>query len=165
MPYKLIVYTSGIAAPYCLLIAGAVWSMRDKADMTFDGDYLSAEQYKSAQKAADEVRFKSMHLAAEVAVMALVTASSAISAQITETIWQWMVIAGGVGVAEASYSYLLGYQWEEQLRAIRVRRILSEKKKAELQDLANRIRLSIDAPSEDIPGWPKECNGELEIKH
>jgi hypothetical protein len=139
LPAKLLAYASGVAAPYCLLIAGAVWSMRDKADSAFDGEMLTSAAYKQARNAASAMRRRSMARATYTAVAALMAGSAAISAQVAGPIWHWMVIGAGLAVAEASYSYLLAYQWEEQLRAIHERRRLSTIRQREIQSLKARV--------------------------
>lgn len=139
LPAKLLAYASGVAAPYCLLIAGAVWSMRDKADSAFDGEMLTSEAYKRARNAASSIRRRSMARATYTAVAALMAGSAAISAQVAGPIWHWMVIGAGLAVAEASYSYLLAYHWEEQLRAIHEQRKLSTIRQREIESLKARV--------------------------
>jgi hypothetical protein len=142
LPAKLLAYASGIAAPYCLLIAGAVWSMRDKADSAFDGEMLTSESYRQARNAASAVRRRSMARATYTAAAALMAGSAAISAQVAGPIWHWMIIGAGLAVAEASYSYLLAYQWEDHLRAVHEKRKLATIRQREIESLKARALAS-----------------------
>ncbi len=142
LPAKLLAYASGVAAPYCLLIAGAVWSMRDKADSAFDGEMRTSEAYKRARNAASSMRRRSMVRATYTALAALLAGSPAISAQVAGPIWHWMVIGAGLAIAEATYSYLLAYQWEEQLRAMHEQGKLATIRQREIESLKARVMAS-----------------------
>lgn len=138
----LMAYLSGVAASFCLLCLGAVWGMREKAEMVQGGDHLSAKEFKSARGISNEMRRRSTWRAALVAVCALVAAGPVISHQFTEAVWQWMMISAGVGVGEAAYAFLLANAWEEQLRAKRDQDQLAAKELAERQTLIDRLESS-----------------------
>jgi hypothetical protein len=165
LPIKLLAYSSGIIAPYCLLIAGAVWSMRDKADSAFDGEALTSDEYRRSRKAASALRKRSMALAMWTAFLALLAGSAAISEQVSGTIWLWMVVGAGVASAEASYSYLLAYQWEEQLRSIYERKRLSLLRRSEIDSLKGRASVSDVLHSDGQEFWPIGENKSKIKKH
>ena len=153
LPVKLIAYVSGLAAPFCLLAASAVWGMREKVDVAFDGDHLSAADFRKARAASNSVRRKAMFRAAWVVCAALLAGSPLVSSQIAGAIWHWMVIAGGVGVAEACYSYLVANHLEEQIRSLRDKKVLAAKEREMADELAARIRGSAGAVGEPLKGW------------
>ena len=142
LPSKLIAYFSGVLAPFCLLCASAVWSMRDKLDEAVDGEHMDAATYRNTVAHANKERRRFMRRAAWTAICALVAGSAALSWQVVGAMWHWMVLAGGIAIAEAAYSYLLANSWEEQVRAFRARKILSSKHVAEKQALLDRIEQS-----------------------
>lgn len=142
LPLPLMAYVSGISASFCLLSAGAIWAMRDKADMAQDGDHLSAKQFQAARTISKQLRHRATWRAALVATCALAAASPAISQQFAEAIWQWMMIGAGVGVGEAAYGFMLANEWEEQLRAKRDDDQLTAKKLEERATLIERLESS-----------------------
>lgn len=116
LPVPLMAYLSGVSASFCLLCAGAIWGMRDKADMLKDAEHLTVAELKGACAVSKDVRRRSTWRSAYAAFAALVAAGPAISQQFSSAVWEWMMIAGGVAIAEAAYSFLLANAWEEQLR-------------------------------------------------
>jgi hypothetical protein len=147
LPVKLLSYVSGIAAPFCLLIASTVWSMRDKVDAAFDGEHLDSASFQKARRTAQFMRRRSMFRAALVAIAALAAGSPLISNQVAGPIWHWMVILAGLGVGESTYSYLLADAWEEQARAMKDHKILQSKQRDEQEALIARIEASVTARS------------------
>lgn len=136
---KLLAYLGGISGPFCVLCAGAVWSMRSKADLALSGDGLNSEAFAAARKVARTVRMRSMRRAAWVALCALVAVSPAIANELAGAVWQWMVILGGAAVGEAAYSFIVASHWEEQLIAARDSQVLQSRRKAERQVLLDRL--------------------------
>lgn len=149
----LLAYVSGTAASFCLLCAGAVWSMRDKTDDALSGEHLGADAFRRERIAAAAMRKRCTWRAALVAVCALAAASPAISHQLAGTVWHWMVLACGAGVGEAAYSFLLVGAWEDQLRARRDRQIEAAKEAEARAALFERLTSAQRSPSTSSPGW------------
>lgn len=147
LPVPLLAYLAGVSASFCLLCAGAIWGMRDKADMLKDAEHLTVAELKRACAVSRDIRRRSTWRSAYAALAGLVAAGPAISQQFSSVVWEWMVIAGGIAVAEAVYAFLLANAWEEQLRerydAMRVR----NRELGARQALLNRL----DVPSTQIP--------------
>lgn len=116
LPVPLLAYLGGVSASFCLLCAGAIWGMRDKADMLKDAEHLTVAELKGACAVSRDVRRRSTWRAAYAAFASLIAAGPAISQQFSSAVWEWMMIGGGIAVAEAAYSFLLANAWEEQLR-------------------------------------------------
>lgn len=139
---SLLGYVAGIAGPFCVLCATAVWGMRDKADDTLGGSVTSPEQFQRERRAARAVRARSTARAAWAALCGLLAASPAVSLQMTGDIWHWMVLAAGAGTAEAAYSYLIAMSWEDQLIALKDEKRLEELRTAERQRLVAQMEAS-----------------------
>lgn len=139
LPVKLLAYIAGVAGPFCLLCAGAVWSIRDKADGALSGDGLPVSKFKAYREAARVVRARVFLKSSYVAVCALFAVSPAISNQLAGPIWHWMLICSGIGVAEAAYGYLTAHAWEEELIDLKERHLESAKADAERQQLIDRL--------------------------
>lgn len=152
MPPKLIAYFSGVLGPFCLLCAGAVWSMRDKLDAVIDGEHMDVESYRRTVQSSIAERRRFMTRAAWTAACAMLAVSAAISWQVVGALWQWMPIAGAIAVGESAYSYMLANSWEEALRAFRVRKILDAKREDERERLIQQISASA-APRTGSEGW------------
>ncbi len=157
LPVPLLAYVSGVAASFCLLSAGAIWAMRDKADMIQDGDHLGAKAFQQAQRVAVTLRRRSTWRAALVAGCALAAASPAVSQQFASAIWQWMAIVGGVGVGEAAYSFLLANAWEEGLRAKRDEAVYRAKEQAERASLIERLQISSVQNTVGVSDWSQSA--------
>lgn len=155
----LLVYVSGLAGPFCMLCATAIWSMRDKVDEALDPDYLDAEEFRKSRRAHRAIRNRSMFQAALVAMCALAAFSPAISKQLTGSIWHWMMLLAGAGVARSAYGYLLAAAWEVQLLEHR-ERLIQAKKDAEAKSNLEAAIRSGSASALSFPGWT-EVGGEL----
>jgi len=153
LPLPLMAYVSGVAASFCLLSAGAIWAMRDKADMAQDGDHLTAKQFKDARAVSTHLRHRATWRAALVAICALAAASPAISQQFADAIWQWMMIGAGVGVGEAAYGFMLANEWEEQLRTKRDDDQLKAKQLDERTSLIERLESSKRNSAAGLSPW------------
>ncbi|MDB5820415.1 MAG: hypothetical protein JWQ11_4055 [Rhizobacter sp.] len=112
----LMAWASGLAGPYCLLCATAVWSLRDKADSALAADHLDVQAYRQRREAARRLRARFLSRAAGLALCALAAASPAFASQLAHAVWQWMMVAAGAAVGEAAYGFLLAHAWNEQLR-------------------------------------------------
>lgn len=139
LPVKLLSYLSGVSGPFCLLCATAIWSLRDKANDALSGDDLPVAKFQSYRDAARAVRVRVSLKAAYVALCSLLAFSPAISNQLAGPIWHWMVIAGGMGVAEATYGYMIANAWEEELIDLKDRHRLAAKVDAQRQALMDRL--------------------------
>lgn len=113
----LLAYLSGLALPLCMVLASAVWALRDKADGTLDGEHLDASAYQLARRAAALVRARSVRYAAWAAFCGILAAGPSVSMQLSKMVWEWSVYVAGVGVGEAVFCYLLAAAWDDQLRA------------------------------------------------
>lgn len=156
----LIAYLSGVAASFCLLCAGAIWSMRDKADMVLEGDHLRAREFKMARQSAGVLRRRSTWRAALVAICALAAASPAVAQQLAGAMWHWMVLVGGIGVGEAAYGFLLANAWEDALRSHRDSMLQQAKENDERTALIARLEAGSHTSAESSAGW-KEPSGTL----
>ncbi|MCR5865212.1 hypothetical protein [Aquincola sp. J276] len=141
--------------------------MRDKTDGILEADYLDAKQYAQRSAAASRLRRRFLWRAAVLVLGALVCISPAVTYQMlpTKVVWEWMVIAGGVAVGEAAYTFLLANQWDEQLRATRQRDVMVAKAREE--KLAAIAALSSVTVSRDdsFPGWGSATRGTLVPPH
>lgn len=144
---ELLAYASGISAPFCLLCASAVWSMRDKSNDALSGDHLNSSAFARARAAAAALRSKILLRAALVALCALFALGPAVSNQLIGPIWHWMVLLGALGVSEAAYAYLIAAAWEDELFALRDRQLQEQKEQQERDALIARIEGSRREPS------------------
>ena len=116
---KLLAYLSGLAGPLALMCATVIWSLRDKADSSLDGEFTDASTFKRQRLAARVLRQRFTRRAAWVLLAALMAAGPAVASNVAGGMWHWMVLLAGVGLAEAFYGYLLAAHWEEEIRAHR----------------------------------------------
>lgn len=117
LSFKLLVWLSGLSAPFCIVCATAVWAMRDKSDLGFLSDTLNSEEHKKAQNLEISLHKRTTKLAALSVLSAFGAAGPTIASELVGTIWPWMVVASGCGVAFSVYAYLLANHWEYQIRA------------------------------------------------
>ena len=139
---SLLAYISGLALPLCMVIASAVWALRDKADSTLDGDHLDASTYERARRLAADVRARSLRYAALAAFCGVLAAGPSISLQLTKVVWEWSVYVAGLGVGQAIYCYLLAANWDDQLRAWKERDIILLRKQQAKNALLERASQS-----------------------
>jgi len=65
-----------------------------------------------------------------------------------------MVIAGGIGIAEAAYSFMVANAWDEELRAKRASDIERSKLKQARIDEISKLSVSSDTSGpRDDSGW------------
>lgn len=137
--FGLTTYLSGALTPFCMLCAGAVWALRDKAEDRLIPATGDSADFERVFRVVNDLRQQFAPLAARTALLALVAAGPAMSAQLTRTIWEWSVYAAAVAAAEASFAYLLASTWDEQLRSERARRIVEALREAERIQLLQRL--------------------------
>lgn len=136
---KILAWASGMATPFCMMCATAVWTMRDRFDEGFDADDMSAQAYQRLVELITTHRVRSTFWASLTGLMALLSAVPAISNQLIGPIWHWMVLACGGAVAFAVYAYLLANYWDLQIRTFRNKQHLERKRQREMQDLLASI--------------------------
>lgn len=139
---KILAWASGMAAPFCVMCATAVWAMRDRLDEAVDTERMTSRAYQGFVSLVNEHRSKSTFWATFTAVMGLVASAPAVSNQLIGPIWHWMVLANGAALACAVYAYQLANYWELQTRAYRTRQKHEEKTAREKQELLAEIRTS-----------------------
>lgn len=114
---KIISVVAGGAASLCLMVMATVWGIRNSISSGISAETLSAITYeKRLRPLIASHRRKAVFYATLTAVMALLTASSVISIQLTKSVWQWMVLVGGGAVGFAVYVFLLVNYWEHQIQ-------------------------------------------------
>lgn len=148
---KILAWVSGMAAPFCMLCATAVWAMRDRIDDSVDTELMSSAEYRNFEKLTSEHRLRSTSWAAGTALLALAASMPAVSNQLMGPIWHWMVLTSGAAVGGAAYSYLLANHWETQIRAYKSRQRLSQKQCSEKEKLIQDMLAGAGTLSER--GW------------
>lgn len=139
---SLLAYLSGLALPFCMVLASAVWALRDKADGTLDGEHLDASAYHQARLAAAKVRARSVRYAALTAFCGVLAAGPSISMQLSKVVWEWSVYIAGIGVGEAVFCYLLAAGWDDQLRSWKEHDVLRLRQKLAQESLLARASQS-----------------------
>lgn len=137
---KILAWVSGMASPFCMICATAVWAMRDRIDDVVDTELMSAIEYQQFERLVSAHRTRSTTWAATTAMMALLASAPAVSSQLAGPIWHWMVLACGAAVGSAVYSYLLASYWETQIRAYKNRQKLADKQRRERELLMEEMR-------------------------
>lgn len=132
---KAIAWLAGLASPFCILCATAVWAMRDKMDLAFMLETLGADAYRAAFELETSLRRRSTWLAAKTCLASLLAAAPAISNQLIGPIWQPMVILGGGAIGYAASAYLVADYWDHQLRAQRSKDMYEKKVSEERRKL------------------------------
>jgi len=128
---KMLAWVSGLATPFCMMCATAVWAMRGRLDDMLDKDPMSSSEYKKFVDLNNTHRNKSTFWAAFAAVMALVSSFPAVASQLNGSIWHWMVLASSSAVVASGYAFLLANYWENQIRAYVSKQKLEYKTQAE----------------------------------
>jgi hypothetical protein len=142
LPYGVYTYFAALIAPVCMAVAVAAWAMRDKADDTFDPDYLAAAEYRRSRSVVRDLRGRSLLLAALATVCAAVAGGPVLSAQTFKAVWEWMAILSGMAIGLSVVCFQVAFSWEEQLRAHRERLIADAKAKGERNEIIARIERS-----------------------
>lgn len=160
---KMLAWVSGLATPFCMMCATAVWAMRGRLEDTLDTDLMSSFEYKNFVGLNNTHRNKCTFWATFAAVMALVSSFPAVASQLIGSIWHWMVLASCIAVFTSVHAYLLANHWENQIRAYVNKQKLDLKAKAEKQTLlasaaAPSLPLPIDTGWTDGPGLKTSPN-------
>lgn len=136
---KILAWVAGMAAPFCMMCATAVWTMRDRMDDTLDLDQMSAQEFRAFTEFSNKQRAMSTRWAGVAAMAALFASAPAVSKELADAVWHWMVIGCGMSVGSAVYSYLLSDYWDKQIRAYRNKQKLEVKRREELKSLQSEI--------------------------
>jgi len=148
---KILAWIAGMATPFCMMCTTAVWTMRDRMDEAVDVDQMSAKEFRAFSAMSSEQRARSTTWAAVAGLATLLASTPAISKELADSVWQWMVIGCGISVGTAVYSYLLADFWEKQIRASRHKQKLDAKLRQEINALQREIS---GGSTRDIgPGW------------
>lgn len=151
---KVISITSGGAASVCIMVMSAVWGMRNSISSGISGDTLSAITYqKRLRPLIASHRSKAIFYTALSATMALLAASPAISIQLTNTVWQWMVLAGGGAIGFVVYAFLLVNYWEHQIQIQKELMQYQAKKKKEQDELLSVLSTTVHSTFTSPQGW------------
>ena len=144
-------WLSGLAAPFCMICAAAVWAMRDRIDDVIDTDGLSSAEYQSFARLVASHRARATFWAAVAAALALLSSGPAVSSQLVGAIPRWMVLGCGGAVGGAIGCYLLASHWEAQIRGYKNQQKLLDKRRREKQALIDEINAAAGTLSEH--GW------------
>ena len=165
LPFAIYAYAATLAAPMCMAVAVAAWAMRDKADETFDPDYLAGAEYARSRQVVRDLRVRSMFLAGAATFCAGIAGGPALAAQQLKAVWEWMAIASGTGVGLSAVCFQIAFWWEEQLRAHREGLIATAKELNERKELIERIERSKPNAGDWGPGWGEVVDEELTRPH
>jgi hypothetical protein len=160
LPIGLLAWASGLAGPFCLICATAVWGLRDKADAALAADQLGAHALRLHREAAQRLRACFLSHAVWLALCAIAAAGPALASQLAHAVWQWMTVAAGAATGEAAYGFLLAHAWNEQLRLARdadaARARATKEHTALVHALEAAALRRVDKPSNDdepFAGW------------
>lgn len=160
---KILAWASGMASPFCMLCATAVWAMRDRLDDVVDTDAMSSEEFQRFDSLASQHRARSMTWAAISALMALLASGPAVSNQLIGPVWHWMVLGSGAAVGCSVYSYLMANHWEKQIRAYKIQQRIAEKKQREKDSLIENMMIGRGVLRGD--GWVQGPTLSPPVRH
>lgn len=148
---KILAWVSGMATPFCMMCATAVWAMRDRIEDAFDVDQMTAREYKNAVELETMHRGRSTFWAFISAMMALMSSMPAVSSQLIGPVWHWMLLVLGSAIGTSVYAYQLSAHWEKQIRAYKSKQRMQNKTQQEKRDLLVALR---STTGKSIgPGW------------
>jgi hypothetical protein len=151
---KIIAIVSGGAATLCFMVMPAVWGVRNSISTGINAEMLNAETFqKTLRPLISKHRSDAISFTVLTALMAVVAGSSAISIQLTNTVWQWMVLSGGAAVGFACYVFLLVNYWELQIQIQKELLQYEVKKKKELDELRNALSSTTHSTFISPQGW------------
>ena len=165
LPWTVYVYACTLAAPMCMAVAVAAWSMREKVDQTFDPDYLDAAEYERSRFVVRDLRVRSMALASLATICAGLAGGPALAAQQLHAIWEWMAIASGIGLGVSGVCFQVAFYWEEQLRGHHERLVAASKDQEERAQMTERLRRSILGSASWGSGWTEPIEEKLTRPH
>jgi hypothetical protein len=137
---NILAWVSGMASPFCMLCATAVWAMRDRLDDVIETESMTSDEYLRFEGLVSLHRSRSTTQAGLSAMMALLASAPAVSNQLVGPIWHWMVLGCGVAVGCSIHSYLMANHWEKQIRAYKSQQRLADKRRREKERLIEEIR-------------------------
>lgn len=151
---KIISIVSGGAASICLMVMPAVWGVRNSISTGISAETLSADSYqKILRPLIAKHRGNAISFTVLTALMVVVAGSSAISIQLTNTVWHWMVLSGGAAVGFACYVFLLVNYWELQIQIQKELFQYEAKKKKELDELRSALSTTTHSTFTSPQGW------------
>lgn len=136
---KMLAWIGGVASPFCMMCATAVWAMRDRMESGLDIDDMSTRSYQNLIAMVAQHRARSTFWAGATALMALLSSTPTISNQLIGPVWHWMVLGCTGAVAFSVHAYLLANYWEQQIRAHRNQQRLEIKQAQERLKLLNEL--------------------------
>ncbi len=148
---KVLSWISGIATPFCMMCATIVWAMRDRLDDAVDMDLMTSQEYQRLIDLSRIQRSRATFWSAITGLMTLVSSFPAVSNQLIGPVWNWMIVGTGGAIAISIYAYLLANHWDHQVREYKNRRRIEGKKRAERQELIERLNES--QPLKSKTGW------------
>lgn len=160
---KLLAFASGQAVAICTMCLAAVWGFREKTADILGSTELSSEDMSMVRRAAKELGNQSLKRALWVGFCVLLTGSAAVSVQLAGFVMQWMVLLGGLGLAEALYAFWLTSHLSQQLREWRDQKQIQMREYSEKQTQLDRIHKSVAQNGNDPLGQasPDLVNGTL----
>lgn len=140
---KLLAVLSAQGMSLCAMCLTAVWSLRDKASDLLGSMSLDSHELAAVMKLADELSNKSVPRAVWVALCFLMVGSTAAIAQLANYVLQWMVLLGGVALAEAVYAFWITSHLTRELRAWRNLKQLEAQEDREHKIQLDRLNASV----------------------
>lgn len=164
---RLLAFVSGQAVAVCTMCLAAVWSFRGNASDILSSDDLNSDDLIMVQKAAKQLGAKSIRRAMWVGGCVLIAGGPAAAVQLSGYVMQWMVLLGGLGVAEAIYALWLTNHLTEQIKDWRDLKKIEIREAYELREHVARLQNSVA-----LSGWQaakdesaKTASGELKPFH
>lgn len=140
---KLLAVLSAQGMSLCAMCLTAVWSLRDKASDLLGSMSLDSHELAAVTKLADELSTKSVPRAVWVALCFLMVGSTAAIAQLANSALQWVVLLGGVALAEAVYAFWITSHLTRELRAWRNLKQLEAQEEREHKSQLERLSASV----------------------
>lgn len=140
---KLLAVLSAQGMSLCAMCLTAVWSLRDKAADLLGSMNLDSQELAAVTKLADELSTKSVPRAVWVALCFLMVGSTAAIAQLANSALQWVVLLGGVALAEAVYAFWITSHLTRELRAWRNLKQLEAQEDREHKSQLERLSASV----------------------
>ncbi len=140
---KLLAVLSAQGMSLCAMCLTAVWSLRDKAPDLLGSMNLDSHELAAVTKLADELSTKSVPRAVWVALCFLMVGSTAALAQLASSALQWVVLLGGVALAESVYAFWITSHLTRELRAWRNRKQIEAQEDREHKSQLERLKTSV----------------------
>lgn len=146
---KLLAFASGQAVTICTMCLAAVWGFREKATDILSNDEMSSDDLSMVQRAAKQLGILSIRRAMWIGFCLSLSGSAAVSVQLAGFVMQWMVLLGGIGLAEALYAFWLTSHMSQQLKDWRDLKQLQLREALELKTQLERMKKSAPIPGCD----------------